>query len=400
VHWVSHRVSAVSVCVLVLGVSLGSQQPAQLRPLQTLPLTQLDDRAASPELDDRIFSVSFAQPQPIQDALLLVMRGTNLSVAPAPGVTGVFTGELKNVTVRQALNIMLPPLGLTYSVDGAVVRVFRRALDTRIFDLNYASLERVGGTTVRGGDASSASVTTATKGDVFTELTAGVRALLSEQATFNIDRKAGLLQVTDTSERLDRISTYLDAVQDRVHRQAQIDVRFVEVVLNDEKAHGVDWTALATQMSEPPGAPTVTRPTLTGMRVTNVARLLTLLEAQGIVTTLSNPRLIAMNNEPALLKTDAMTLAVTPQISSDSSLTLGVSPIIKLPAAGESDLLVRVADGETLVVTGFGFDRETRERKAVGASGGWFGRSTVVTRKRVELIILLTPRILPGVMAQ
>ena len=32
-------------------------------------------------------------------------------------------------------------------------------------------------------------------------------------------------------------------------------------------------------------------------------------------------------------------------------------------------------------------DRETRERKAVGASGGWFGRSTVVTRKRVELII-------------
>lgn len=72
----------------------------------------------------------------------------------------------------------------------------------------------------------------------------------------------------------------------------------------------------------------------------------------------------------------------------------------KLPAAGESDLLVRVADGETLVVTGFGFDRETRERKAVGASGGWFGRSTVVTRKHVELIILLTPRIVPGVMAQ
>lgn len=78
-------------------------------------------------------------------------------------------------------------------------------------------------------------------------------------------------------------------------------------MLNDEKAHGVDWTGLAMQMSEPTGAPTVMRSTLTGMRVTNVARLLTLLEAQGIVTTLSNPRLIAMNNEPALLKTDAMT---------------------------------------------------------------------------------------------
>jgi type II secretory pathway component GspD/PulD (secretin) len=32
-------------------------------------------------------------------------------------------------------------------------------------------------------------------------------------------------------------------------------------------------------------------------------------------------------------------------------------------------------------------------------SGGWFGRTTVVTRRRVEIIILLTPRIVSGVMA-
>jgi hypothetical protein len=73
---------------------------------------------------------------------------------------------------------------------------------------------------------------------------------------------------------------------------------------------------------------------------------------------------------------------------------------VKSPAAAESDLLARVADGETLVVTGFGLDRESRERKAVGNAGGWFGRSTVVTRRHVELIILLTPRLVPGVMAQ
>ena len=61
-------------------------------------------------------------------------------------------------------------------------------------------------------------------------------------------------------------------------------------------------------------------------------------------------------------------------------------------------MIARVADGETIVVAGFGRDRETRERKTTGLSGGWFGRSTVVTRKRVELVILLTPKIATGVM--
>jgi type II secretory pathway component GspD/PulD (secretin) len=63
----------------------------------------------------------------------------------------------------------------------------------------------------------------------------------------------------------------------------------------------------------------------------------------------------------------------------------------------ESDTLARVADGETIVVAGFLRDREVRERRNVGVTGGWFGRGTVVTRKRVQLLILLTPTILlPG----
>jgi len=255
---------------------------------------------------------------------------------------------------------------------------------------------------VRGGDASTASVVSATKGDVFGDLAAGVAKLLSDRAAFNVDRKAGLLQVIDTPERLDRVALYLDAVQDRVHRQAQIDARIVEVELNDANATGVDWTVLTAQINAVErGAPRPpSRPALTGMRITDVTRLLALLEAQGTVTTLASPRLMAMNNEPAIVKTDALTLAVTAQIGGDALMTLSVSPIVKAPATAEADLLARVADGETLVVSGFGLDRETRERKNVGKSGGWFGRSTVVTRKHAELVILLTPRIVPGVMAQ
>jgi type II secretory pathway component GspD/PulD (secretin) len=73
---------------------------------------------------------------------------------------------------------------------------------------------------------------------------------------------------------------------------------------------------------------------------------------------------------------------------------------VKAPAVAESDMLARVADGETLVISGFTRGREVRERKPVGISGGWFGRGTVVTRKRVEMVILLTPRIITGITAQ
>jgi type II secretory pathway component GspD/PulD (secretin) len=144
----------------------------------------------------------------------------------------------------------------------------------------------------------------------------------------------------------------------------------------------------------------VPRRALTGLRVTDMTKFLSLLEAQGKVATIASPRMLTMNNEPSIVRTDEMVFTVTPQIGSDAIVTLSVSPMVKAPAAAESDMLARVADGETLVISGFTREREIRERKAVGISGGWFGRGTVVTRKRVELIILLTPRIVTGVMAQ
>src|SRR5689334_3196541 len=89
-------------------------RPANLPPL---PLTQLDDRAISAELDNRTFSLTFAQPVAINDVLLLLVRGTSLSVVPDPSISGSFIGDLKAVTVRQALGLILRPLGLDFSVD-------------------------------------------------------------------------------------------------------------------------------------------------------------------------------------------------------------------------------------------------------------------------------------------
>src|SRR5207247_5929122 len=234
------------------------------------------------------------------------------------------------------------------------------------------------------------NVSTATNTDLFAELAKGVQTVLSDRAMFNVDRKAGLLQVTDFPERLDRIALYLEAVHDRVHRQVQIEARVVEVELSDEKAQALDWTAVAAQLTadQTPAQRATARPSLTGMRVTDVQKLLDLLAAQGKLIVVASPRLVTLNNEPAIVRTDALTLSVTPQIAPDSAVMLSVSPIVKTPTVAESDMLARVADGETLVVPGFTRDREIRERRNLGISGGWFGRGTVVTRKRVEVVVL------------
>ena len=422
VEWVYRSVAAVMLAV----VSASAQQAPRPGQMPSLPLTQLDESLLSADLDNRTFTLTFAQPLPVNDLLLLIVRGTSLSIVPDPGIQGSFIGELKNVTVRQALELILPPLGLGYSVDGSFVRVIRLEPHTRLYDINYIASVRTGdariGAAARDEASSYATVATSTTTDVFADLEHGVQTLLSEHATFNIDRKAGLLQVTDFPERLDRIGVYLDAVLDRAFRQVQIDARVLEIELKDEKAQALDWTALLQAMAAPADtAPAPAPRPVSGLRITDVAKFMAALEAQGTVSLIANPRLLALNNEPAIVrassppvtgKTDAagrtsvesFTLSVTPQIAPGGVVMLSLSPILTVqsPSATgemftstrESDTLARVVDGETVVLSGFGHERQVVEKRVTGVTGGWFGRSTVTTRRHVELLILLTPKIL------
>jgi len=414
--------------VCVLGVSMfaapasTAQAPSRAQ-LPVLPLTELDERALAADLDNKTFSLTFAQPVAVRDLLLLLVRGTTLSVVPDPSINGTFIGELKNVTVRQALGLILPPLGLDYAVDGSFIRVFHREPDTRIFDVNYLAAERAGSFTTGGGadPFNTARVTTSTASDVFGDIAKGVQGLLSEHGTFNIDRKAGLLQVTDFPERLDRVQTYIDVVSDRVHKQVEIDARILEVELNDPKAESIDFAALARGAAAP-GSDVVSRQMLSGLAPGDVPRFMTALEGVGRISVLGDPHLLTINNEPALVRAvlrggtlaqdDGITLAVTPQIAGEGTIMLSLSPIVsqqvaepngKTPALTSvhtTDTIARVRDGGTIVLGGFTRERETRERQAAGIKGGWFGRATVVTKKRIELVILLTPRIVNSGEAQ
>jgi general secretion pathway protein D len=135
--------------------------------------------------------------------------------------------------------------------------------------------------------------------------------------------------------------------------------------------------------------------------------LQTVLASQGDVEVVAAPELVALNNEPAVIRTGAtentgLTLTVVPQISADGIVQLSLSPSWTRTGAAVSrsgqeavatdraDTVVRVMDGSTVMVSGL-LHSGDRIDTATGLAG-LFGaeRHRRVTK---ELVVLLTPTV-------
>jgi len=387
---VSRLADPQSPAGLVAPARLPGQQPAVGQvPLQPLPVSRLEDEPRAARLDaGRTFSLRISEPQPVQDLLLLLVRDTRFSIVAAPGVAGTFVGELKEVTLEQALDLVLHPLELDYSVERSFIRVFPRRMETRLFDVNYLQTARAArralGAAPGGGDPRVWLVESSETADYFEELTTGIRTLLSAGGRFNLDRKAALLQVTDYADRLDRVGLYVEAAGERVTRQVEIRALVVEVALDAEHDAGVDWGAVLAALGRDPAGASGGR--VPGLDLADPSLVVSALAAQGVVRVLARPRVVAMNNEPAYMRVgresasaatgpadaaggaaEGLVLMVTPQIAADGIIQMSVSPsvtertgqttsaeedAVPVVSVREADTLVRVRSGETAVISG------------------------------------------------
>lgn len=399
-----------------------------------LPVTQLADRAAADLDGPRRIALSLARPMPLRDMLLLLVNGTPFSLVTDESVEGTFVGDLKNLTMRQALEAVLFPQGLNYEVDGSLIRVFAHKPETRLYDVNAIDQRRTWQRATRdaGRDGRDGSVQASGGGDRLEQLADGVRALLSPAGRIHVDRASGLVQVTDVAARLDVVGVYVEAVQLRALRQVRIDARVFDVTLNDRDAAGIDWAAAAARAGIAAGPARAS-----GMTIADPAALIKAIAEQGTVTMLAAPHVIAMNNEAAMMRVGArtayfetvtspgpdgrpqrvsapatliegLTLFVTPQLAGDGAVQLSVAPsytektgeaksasgdLYPLLRVSEADTVLRVRDGETIVLAGFLRDK-TRKRPGTGLAS-YFGaesRETVTS----ELVILLTPVMVPS----
>jgi MSHA biogenesis protein MshL len=433
------RILLASLLVPVAVTTAASQSV----PLPPLPITRLDVRQADPDLDGPRISVRFSDPTPIRDILFRLVRDTRLSVIPDPSLEQTFIGDLKNVTLREALDLIVEPFGLDYSVRDRVIRVSPPQLETRFYSIDYVITQRTAsrsitattGAPAESGGAQGGSTLRVSGTDspnLYVDLAEGVRTLLSKDGRMNLDRSAALLQVTDRPNRLAKVEQYLEAVMLRVTRQVQIEAHVIEVTLREEFSAGIDWRMVLSGLTNTAAFAKTPAPTTSGgltlrLKAGDFTALMTALAAQGTVNVLANPRITAMNNVPAVMRIgtqdvffvttnqvdpqgqikttavtpapliEGVTLSVTPQVSVDGIIHLSISPSVtqktgvatsrsgdtaSIITVREADTLVRVQEGETVVIAGLMQDR---------------AHANSAKSRKTDLVILITPTVMrPG----
>ena len=138
---------------------------------------------------------------------------------------------------------------------------------------------------------------------------------VNETATVIANPEAGIISVRATSRQHERVQEFIDRVMGSAHRQVLIEATVVEVTLSDNYKAGIDWTRLTGgALSLGIGdfaqnaaiSTTVTNPGNGGLAVRyangSVNAAINLLDTFGSTRVLSSPKLMALNNQTALLK--------------------------------------------------------------------------------------------------
>jgi len=127
-----------------------------------------------------------------------------------------------------------------------------------------------------------------------------------------INKDAGIITITGTHNQVQRIDNYLKKIKERMHKQVILEVKLVEVTYTDTKNKGIDWSKF--ELSVNGEANTNTWATLVdsinkngGASDANIAYnfsmsgLINFLDSYGDVNVLSTPKIMTLNNQPAVI---------------------------------------------------------------------------------------------------
>ena len=296
-----------------------------------------------------------------------------------------------------------------------------------------------------GGGASTSSVSGSERTDLLADIETAMNSLKSPEGKIIFNKMAGIVFVTDYPRYLDQIGFFLETIQTAVHRQVVIEAKVVEVRLDNTSQFGVNWTAVAGQALklEQPFA------TTGSFQITATAKeinaTINALATQGYVNVISSPTISTLNNQPAIMRVgtqdiffstttqvdprtgtiiqtaitpsainEGVVLDVTPQISDDGVIIMNVHPTVTVRTGQatsprgdtvpivdvrETDTVVRVREGGTVLIGGLISDRQIENANKVPILGnlpviGGLFRSTSKESHKTDLVILLTPRVL------
>src|SRR5437879_7260201 len=229
---------------------------------------------------------------PARQVFMSIVSGTRYSMIVNPAVGGTLSLNLKDVTVREALEAIREVYGYEFRVDGTRIYVESAGLQTRVFQVNYLIGLRSGRSDVRvssgaisgnlqqsGGGAGApvgaapgggagqtgtspalgafglSSIATASldasrvsmvsQSDFWNEVTIALRSLIGAGTGRNVvvSPQSGVIVVRAMPEELRNVEKYLRAMRLSVERQVMIEAKVVDVTLNNAYQAGINWAA-------------------------------------------------------------------------------------------------------------------------------------------------------------
>ncbi len=203
----------------------------------------------------------------VQQVFHAMASGSRYSILVPPGLTGSVTLNLKDVSVREALDVLREMHGFEYRIEGNRVFIQTPALQTRMFQVAYTSAKRsgrsdtrviVGSITSSAGGATGASggltstasegshVSTTTDADFWKELDASLKALIGAEGgrQIVISQHTGTIVVKAYPKEQREVENFLRAARLSIERQVMLEAKIVEVSLKEGFESGINWAAL------------------------------------------------------------------------------------------------------------------------------------------------------------
>ncbi len=412
--------------------------------------------------------------------------------------------SLRDVTLPEVLNVALNEHNLNYALDGNILKI--SYLLTKTFHVDYIGTDRSSNSNThvmlasgvatqqqnsengmvstsnmnRGESESGIEIKSTDEFRFWSKLSDEIENILNRpEDTYRagapvIDKESGLVTITGTKKQLDRVENYLQNLINRLHKQVLIDVKMYAVVLRKGKETGIDWREIYKlqnftvtgerlktndNVGEIKFPDTGNNPYIskfiggTTAKFTDIVMnaklgtILKFLQTQGDVHSVSNPKVLTLNNQAAMItvgkqyfykiqnsttlsNTGGSTVAqneiidsvfagilldITPEISADGTITLKINPSVSdtvTPVSNDNinrsmppDLerrqmasVVTVKDGEHVILGGLITDRKQNETNKVPILGdipvlGYAFKYDEQTNEKIELVIIVTPHL-------
>jgi len=357
--------------------------------------------------------------------------------------------KIKHYTLNQILDLLISKNDLFYTLKNNLLEI--SFYKTKTYKLDFITSSRSGASNL---NATNSNITNTYNFDFWSKIKANIDTILKNTSLYYkppvIDKAAGLITVTGTKRQITQIDKYMKDIMNRLTKEVLIDVKIYSVELSNSHKTGIDWSNFSIGMNS--GNTPLRARYLGGSESVfnssyfNMSGFLNFLAQNGNVNSLSNPKIVTLNNQKAIISVGdtiyfkyassvvnnpntapstqytissqfvGVVLDITPQINDNGDIILSISPRISSfkdvtqlnsttrdmpPDTTDNTMqsIVKLKDNETLVLGGLITKSESLNVNGVSVLKEiplikyLFSSKDRVSSKR-ELVFVITPHIM------